>query len=248
MSKIAAVLLALVFFLPSCGGDDGEDTSGETKENKSSESTTPEPDPADQAIAESSLLTLQDFPAGWEAEPADDDEDSSLDKDALAECVGVEYDELYDDSAAEAESRTFISPQDEEIDHEVGIASDEEWTRSVFEITSGDKWRNCVAEQMQSSIADAVKKEDKDAKVGDVTVNEMGFESFGDETTAMRVTIPLEVNNFNIEASLDFVAVRVGRAMMIVTASSVGTGLSADELAEFVDIAVKRLDQELATP
>lgn len=243
MVKISGFLLTLALCLTACSGGDKEPRDQDEAESSQSPSATP--NAADQAIAEDALLVLEDFPAGWQAQTSDDE--SELNKHEIAECIGVEYDELYDDSSADAESRTFISPEDVEVDHEIDIAADEAWATTAFEIASGDAFRACVAEEMEKVLIKAFEEEEGDVELGELAVNEMSFDSFGDATTALRVTIPFETQGFSLEATLDIVAVRVGRGQSVVTVSATGSGLDSDELAELVALGSERLEQSLAS-
>ena len=58
--RLGALSLVLAFVLGACGGS-GEDAPDSANEN---------------ALAESMLLMLSDFPTGWAEEPDDDDDDN----------------------------------------------------------------------------------------------------------------------------------------------------------------------------
>ncbi|WP_235737740.1 hypothetical protein [Nocardioides alcanivorans] len=203
-----------------------------------------EPNFEDQKIAETALLQLSDFPAGWEAQPAkDEDDDDDEGKKEIATCVGVPYDQLYDDSNATANSPDFTSPDDVEISNTVGVAGDETWLAEAFEVTSRPEYRNCMAKSMQKVMEDGA--EDEDLELGEVTVNELSFEQHGDESVAFRVTMPIESSGFSFEYVGDFVIVRIGRGQVVTTAFSLGGTVDAEDLNGYVQLGVSRLQDAL---
>src|SRR5262245_3057457 len=94
----------MVTLVAACGGDDDGDSSGGTTEG--TEAHGPADDPRseseqadDQAAAEAMLLTLADFPSGWEEVPADEEDDGNDELTAdLADCLGVDPAELDPDN------------------------------------------------------------------------------------------------------------------------------------------------------
>lgn len=259
VSETLVSLAALVLVLVGCGADSGDhDNDGGTDKSPGLESNVqqpeddpeptaevPEVDPADQAIAEAAVLTLQDFPPGWESTPTDDDDDRKG-RENIATCVGVEYDDLYRDSNANAKSPDFKSEGDDEVSSSVTVDRDEGWMIDAFEIASRPKFRECVVDGIVETVEASVAESGEDVEVGAITINEMSFGSFGDETLAFRMTIPLDVSGFSFEAKGDFVVVRVGRAQTSASSFSLGSGLSTEEFTGYVDLAVQRLTEALA--
>jgi hypothetical protein len=264
--RLVVPLMAGIFVLSACGGGDNDDAGGGGDGGQSQVASepadrdsdtpagqptiTPEddsaPDPADQAIAEAALLTLQDFPVGWEAAPGEKDDDDRAGRESIAECVGVEYDQLYDDANTEADSPTFTSENDSEVDHSVSLAGDEADMTEAFEIASTPEFRECAAESVREAVAKSSEDSGDDVSVGQISLNELSVGSFGDQTVAYRVTIPIEAEGFSLEAKLEVAIVRVGRAQSNITATSFGSGISTEELAEFVQTATQRLQKALA--
>lgn len=261
--RLAVPLVASLFLLTACGGenDDGADDRDvsqgvETSESADSPSDatpeTPSQTPtesasdteADQAIAEAALLTLQDFPAGWEAAPpAENDEEDRPGRERIADCVGVDYEQLYDEENTEADSPTFIAENDNEVSQTVSLASDEADMVEVFEIGSTQTFLECAGE----SIKDSVAEEGEDGvSVGEVTVNQLTVGSFGDETLAYRVTVPIEAEGFNIDVKLETALVRVGRAQVNISTTSLISEVPTSDLVGYLEVATKRLEEALA--
>ena len=231
-----------------CSSDSTGDTpiDGEASQSAEDDGGSDEPDPRDQAIADAALLTLKDFPAGWEAASPEGDEDDREGQEKIAECVGVEYDELYDDTNAEATSPDFTNDMDEEVSVEVSVG-DEDRAKRAFEIAAQPEFRECLAEGMNDEIqANADEDGANGVEVGDATLNELSFPALGDESLAFRMTIPISASGMDFDAVIDFVGVRVGRAQTQLTSFGVGTQLPTDEFVRYTKLAVKRLESELA--
>ena len=261
--RLIVPLVTGLLVLSACGGGDSDERGDDGQSQGASEpadrdtdtsaaepSETPEndsaPDPADRAIAETALLTLQDFPAGWEAAPGEEGGEDRAGRERIAACVGVEYDKLYDDANIEAESPTFTSQDDSEVDHRVSLAGDEASMSEAFKIASTPAFRECAAEGVREAVGESSEESGDEVSVGEISLNELSVGSFGDQTVAYRVTIPIEVEGFSLEVTLEVAIVRVGRGQSSVTATSFGSGISTEELAEFVGIATQRLEDALA--
>lgn len=248
ITKWVAVLFVLAVLLTGCGREDEAADSSRPDEGGQSEAENDDdvqaPSPADQAVAEAALLTLDDFPAGWEAQPADEDEEDEETQRRIAECVGVAYEDLYQgDSSATADSQKFVSTDDSEVSNSVNVGADEDWAANAFEIASRPEFRECTIDETRKAIDEAA--EEEDLEVGELSLNEISFDDYGDDTLAFRLTIPLEVQGLSLEATGDFVLVRVGRALTTVTTFSTETPFDVETLSEFTRIATDRLTEEL---
>lgn len=247
MKRTLVVACALAALLSACSDsdEDGKDDKPKTSDSSAPAATDASPSadtettPQDQAMVEASVLTLEDFEPGWTAEPADDDEDREG-KEKIAECVGVAYEDMYNDDNAFVESPDFTSPNDEQVSNAVGLAGSEAWMTSVFQITAGDKFRQCLVDGMVDEMSG-----DEDVTVGEIALKEMSFEQVGDESTAFRLSIPLASGGMDFEATADFVVVRVGRGQVLTTTFAMGSPVDVEELAGYVKIGVDRLTAEL---
>lgn len=246
------LLITAVLALGGCSSDSADadapesDAPQATSDNGGDTGAPSEPDPQDQRIAEAALLTLKDFPAGWEAVAPEDEDDERAGQEKIAECVGVEYDDLYDDTNAEATSPDFTNELEEELSVTVSVG-DEDRSERAFEIATRPEFRECLAEGMNDEIkANAEADSSKGVEVGDVSVNELSFPSLGDESLAFRMTIPISASGLDLDAVIDFVGVRVGRAQTHLTSFGVGTQLSTDEFVRYARLAANRLESKLA--
>lgn len=244
MLKKPAAALALALALTSCAGNDDTTTAGNDGPDSTAATASPTPEPtpeptqdvaADQKIVDAAVLTLRDVPAGWTSKPPEDDDDDSG-KAKIAKCVGHDYDELYNDAYPTAESDTFISPNDNEMSVEVGLAPTEEWLVNAFEITRSTRFRDCLLKNLEAEL-----QSNGDVEVGDLSVNEMSFNPIGDDVMAFRVNMPLSAEGFTITAVADFVLVRVDRGQVAFTAFSLDSPMPVEDLERYTTVSVNRL-------
>lgn len=239
------VLLSLALAVAGCGG--GNSNSESKKPSKSDSSSgptaTPSTNPADQAIAEGSVLTLGDFRSGWEAKAADNDDESASDH-RIAKCAGFDYDSYYGSNTGDAYSKDFTSSDDETISNEVTIQADEALSTTNFATSRTEKFRGCFEAEAQRRIEDGAKGE-KNFKVGKASLNELSFDHFGDESFAYRLTIPVTTEGTDVDVYGEYIVIRVGRAQTVVIAQSTFSPFDADELAKLAKAATDRLTAQL---
>lgn len=232
-----ALFASLSLALSGCGGGD----DGSARE-------TAAPNAANMPVAEASLLTLGDFPSGWEAVPADeaDQQDTEESREAIVSCMGVEYEELYSDGSGRADSPDFTSEFDEVVSVSVTVYDEVADAEAPFELGASAEFRDCSADVAAESIQRAADESGEDAEIGDISLNEISFDKFGDSTSAFRATIPIAVSGFEVEAVIDAVFIRVDRAIIAISSSGVGSSISTDEFEGYVQIVTDRLSTELA--
>jgi len=254
--RTSAWLLAIVGVLVfGCSGD-GEGSAEEssdsvsttTQDNSDAEQTAADRE-ADEAIAESALLTLDDFPPGWEAAPANDDEPDSDVLADVADCLGVSEAELDPDNP-KATSPTFTSSDDEEVTSEVTLTPSSGDASRALEILKSDAAPGCYAEAIKALVGrNLVASDDvpENVTVGEPTFNRMSFESLGDDSVAFRTTIPVTVESLDVDLYVDFVFVRVGRAGIETTFQSQFAPFDTDEAARLTGVVVDRVSSTGAT-
>lgn len=238
----------------SCGGGGDTDATagsetpaGDVDDNSGEDGGSAE----DQKIAENALLTLSDFPSGWQQKPAEEDEDEDDEEEEqqreIAECLGADYDDLYgNDGGGEADSPTFLGPDEEEISNSVGVSDSESRVTENYELLTSDKGVDCLTGTLADAMEKAIKDGGEAELDGEVTANRMSFGSYGDATTAFRVTVPVAAEGFSAEVYVDFVVVRIGRAIVTVNAVSLFDPFDSDTLADFTELAAERLTTALA--
>lgn len=224
-------------------GDDSSPAEDATTQQDAGDQRSDAERQADEAIAEMALLTLDDLPAGWEAVPAEDDEDDDELVADLARCLEVDEAELDPDNPT-ATSPTFTSSNDEAVSAEVSLTPSSGDASRALEILQGDAAPGCYAEALKAEMErNLVVGDDvpENVEVGEPTFNRISFESLGDESVAFRTTIPVSVEAFDVELYIDFVLVRVGRAGIQTTFQSQVSPFDTDEAARLTQIVVDRV-------
>jgi hypothetical protein len=240
------VVLSLVLAAVGCTSDDSSRADAPTTESSGDGSASSVEDEevvdvaADQQIADSSILSLDDLPPGWESSPPEDDdkEEEELDR-QFAECLDVDPD-VFADNEAQAES-SFASADDEEITSEVSFEPSVEEVAETMELIRREDMPGCYARIVQDGIAREVAASEDDIDVGEVTVNEMSFEDLGDDSIAFRVTVPFSSGDLDGELYFDVVTVAVGRAGINMTFQSTLTPFDRAQALELTQLVVDRV-------
>jgi hypothetical protein len=212
------------------GGDDAGDDAGTTGSTEADDGGAGDDDrtdqerAADEAAAEAMLLTIADFPPGWQEEPADDEDDDETDDDEtdddetdelnarLAECLDIDP-ARFDPDNRSAQSPSFTSANDEEVSVDVAFTPSADAASGVFEVFADDAAPGCFGEVVQAVLEENATQEGlpEGVEMGDATFARLPFPSVGDESTAFRVTVPVSAEGLDIDVYLDAVFVRVGR-------------------------------------
>ena len=268
ITTISTSALLAIALVAGCGVSDGESEPLDTA--APSESTTPgesdvrndlaEPDEADeptetdapaqdveadQAAADAALLTLSDFPAGWSEAPADDeDEDTTELDERFAECFGIEADsEGIIDTEAEASTGDFTDPnEDTTISHGVNVAATEEELTAAFGTFASDDLPACLTDAYNDALLGSLGDEvPDDVEIGDVTVARLNITPTGDQTSALRINVPISSSGFGIDAYFDVVFTRVGRSGSALFFESFFSPAPIELIDEYNALAASRL-------
>ena len=124
---VTCLVTAVLLWGGACADESGDDVAdtGSADDPRSEAERQ-----ADEDDAAAMLLTIDDFPSGWEEGPPDDDDDES-DEDIqadLAECLGIDPDEINPDNP-HATSPTFESSDDERVGVRVAFTPSAEFLR-----------------------------------------------------------------------------------------------------------------------
>jgi hypothetical protein len=252
--RTVGCLVAVATLAVGCSDDgdgDGDDASGAEEASEQQDSGDERTDAereADQQAAEAMLLTLGDFPAGWEAGPVEEDEGNEDLRGDLANCLGVDEDVLDSDNP-QATSPTFASSNDEEVSVEVGFTPSSDEASRVLEVMHDDAMPGCYAETLRALVTrNLLTAEDlpDDVEVGEPTFNPLSFTDLGDDSVAFRTTLPVAVGQLNVDVYVDVVVVRIGRIGITATFQSQLSPFDSDQAAELVQIVVDRAPAEEA--
>lgn len=251
--RAAAAALVIALVVASCGSDEtsNDADSATDTETVATTASAEAADPAapvqdvetDTAAARAALLTLDDFPAGWSETPAvEDDGDPEADR-ALAECAGVEGDKLID-TPADAETGRFSDPDGEAfVEQTVGLMPTEDEAATPFAAFTSNDVIACFADVYNELFASSLDDEDlpDDAEIGEITVARLNVTPVGDDTAALRVSVPISVPGITVDVTVDLVLTRVGRSLSGLSFQSTFGPIDVELLDQYNDLAASRL-------
>jgi hypothetical protein len=225
---IPALLLAALSF--ACGGDDDsdeEDEPADSAEDSQGESS-------ENDLAESLLLTVDDFPPGWAEAPLDESETAD---EQLEEC-----DQESDGKTGEAQSEDFSDNDTREISQQLAVFT------SPDEVGAALDQAESQLECLRDAVLDGAIDTDQ-ASVTDASLGAVSFREFGDRTDAYRLTLVFEAEGNEVideaEVYLDAVYVLVDRVGFGILAFDVFSPFSTTELEEIVETATGKVSRAL---
>lgn len=236
MSRAAAITV-LCLSLSACGGGDGDDSAAGTDFQRAIEAEA-------QEQAESLLLTLADFPDGWRASPAEEEDEES--EAAFRECAGVDYSALT--KVGEADSDDFATGETAQASSEADVFESEETAAAaVAEFTrafAADETTGCMSEYLGQF-------EDDQIEITEVELGELSFTPPAGvaEAGAWQMAITLEgkpgtdAAGISAIAYSDFVLLREGAATASMTTQDVGTPFDPMLRDELIAAVAERLTE-----
>ena len=210
----------------------------------------PEPDledaarVADQAAADAVVLEDGDFGPEWERLPPSGGQRPRSQR-AVARCLGVERGLLYPEDEPAADSKVFLSPEDQEVSSRTVVAPTEEAARERFDLLASVEARECLAEELQRYLEDEDPFPRQDVDIGEVRVVSRRVPDLGEESAGYRVSVPLTAEGGEVEMHVAHVLVRVGRALVTVQATSLFDPFPADALSQLAGAVVDRVDEDV---
>ena len=237
-SRIVALTLALV--LAACGsGSDSTESTTATREP--APATTEQDIEADTVAAEAALLVVSDFPSGWTETPYVDDPANDETNKLLADCLGLDRPSI-GDSPAKARTGDFTSPEEDiEISQIVGLEAAEQDAVDIIEAFGDPDTPTCFAEVYGDTFAESADLGEGVEVGGEITVAAVRVAPAGDDTSALRVTVPLASDGLEVDVFADAVIVRVGRSLSFMFFASQGTPVDAGTIDDYAAVAASRL-------
>lgn len=251
MRVMRLVLAATVFAVVGCGG-------GSTSANGGS-SASPVVDArnsdqiaSDTAAAQAALLTLADFPSGWEAKQrspstADTPEAKAATK-KFGDCLGADP-SLFDDvsSGAKAKSDRFTDSKNLRVESNVTLEGSESIVSQGFAALTKPEARGCFGDFIKTATAYGLEHPSNGSSppeglaLGDPTVGTVNLAGLPNEAVVYRVMLPFTIKGLSIKLYIDFVFAAQGRAEMTLTFQNVGDPFPNDLEATLTATAVGRL-------
>jgi hypothetical protein len=235
--RSARTLVALLLPLALLGacGDDDSDTDAASTTSSSSASTAPPssadgddggeeavgaPDRvADQALADSVVLTLDDLGPGWTVSEEDDegDEDDAEDElfeDELAECLGVDPDEIPDDSDDPEAVGTFEREGElalAQIEATASVSPTLDEIETVFDLFDSPRFIECYRPLLDRQLQEE-QPEEEGFEFTDVELDELEVPAgLGDAAFGLRLVVSAEAEGTPFDLYEDLYFVRRGR-------------------------------------
>ena len=236
MRHLAALAFAC-FALSACGG--GED--GESESSQFQRAIEPQA----QERAESVLLTSSDFPAGWQTEPADPEDDLDGDE-AFNDCIGVDYSDFT--LIGEAESDDFLGEQAERASSESEVFENEEAAAdAISELTEGfgsDEASTCMNEMLGEF-------EDEEVAITKAELQELDFTAPPgvDDANGWRIAFTIEgkegtqSEGATAVAYIDLIQIRSGETTAELSTLDVEQPFDAEMRDELLGVVADRLSE-----
>ncbi len=225
----AAILCTLLLaLLAACGDDDDQANDGDPSPTEASAVFT-EADA--RRAAEASLLTLDDFPAGWTSKPADADDDDDFEPEGLPpDCalIFAQGEDTDDDTVAEVASDDFVGRNDEEVSSEVSVMKSARIAEFTFGLMEGffDQCSQPMEEAFQQMFEEelaadqAAGDEPIEVRINDFRFREQSFPDYGDDSLAMEIAFSMQASFIAFDLEVDIIFVRVGPMMGSVSYAS----------------------------
>ncbi len=199
---------------------------------------------ADRKLARGALLTLSDFPEGWEAKPSDDAEGSDKFADELADCLDVPAALLGGDDDDSVDSPDFESPDNKQVSNSVAVAPTTDLAAQVFDILQQPNATRCFGRALDDELRYSM-EHDQDApnnlELGKVSMGELNLPRYADESVAFRATVPVSAEGINVDVYVDLVFMRHGRVASFVSFLDLLSPFPLDQAKHYAGLAAERL-------
>jgi hypothetical protein len=194
------------------------------------------PTPAqEKAVARRALLRLDDFPVDWQEGDKSDNEQS--------DCEGIR-------GPREATSGRATSPKFHQgtttiAEGGVFLYADEAEARDAFGKISARDTRRCLAEEVADTAAEESERT-AELTIGEPATARLPVERLGDQREGGRATLPLSTSGLDVELTVDYVFVRVGRGVALLALADVQRPFDEDLRADLTSTVVRRLAAQLS--
>lgn len=248
--KAVAAAFALTLLVAACGGDDSaddppesstttapQDESTTTDGEEPTESTEPEEEGPDEAealaLAESINLTIDDFADGWEAEPADEDDD----EDGTKECFrDVDVDAV---EVAQADSPTFSisagAAQGQVVQTSTIVVDEEASAEEMIAEIGTNQFAGCAEDALIASV------EENGGEITDSGIEVVEDEGgLGDEAIGLAGAISFEANGNQADGQLALYFIRTENVITGVQILDIGDVAFEDTLADLLAAVAER--------
>jgi hypothetical protein len=165
----------------------------------------------------------------------------------VAKCLGVNVTELAKPPAGYTSS-SFSDSNSNSASNDAGYRATAADQKSLFAIWSGSKMPGCLKDALSTVINDEISHPSSssntlppDAKIGTPTVAQMSFPTYGDQSIAYQVSLPITYMGLSPTVYLDLVIAIKGRADVLMQFESVFTPFAVDQAQHYTGLVVNRL-------
>lgn len=227
MLRVAVAMVVATALVAGCGGDDATQRDERTVI-----------DEEDQQRAEDAVLLLSDFPSEWTATRAEDEDGDEGSQGCLED---IEYDLSDLTVTGDADSDDFESEL-AQVSSSVTIYESVEQATDALErvmaVLGGGELAGCLEELVEQG---AEEEGDVDLDVGTVSGRDVPFPAVGEQTEAVELEVPFEVEGQSAAAYLAIVAIRQERAVGGIFMFSFPGPFPADEQERLAGVLADRL-------
>jgi hypothetical protein len=237
---LVVFIVSAVALVAACGGDDSPPSEQPTPVLSEEEL---------QALAESALLRLDDFPLGWVARPPEADDDDLPD-----ECQALIAEDELPGTLVEAESDEFIGPDEEEVSSSAAILVDAQMAQETMALLRGflDECREPFRQALLQYMDDLLAEEEDDELLTAILegvefsfqFDPLSFPALGDDSVAYRMQFGVEAWFISFDMYIDMIFMtvdRVGAALFFQTMDSVPDPEHQETLARVVEERARRV-------
>jgi hypothetical protein len=241
--KLVSGAVVAALCLVGCGGSH-KSAGTATRSSTPAAQTTPtataqtRPEvPADRAIAAGALLTLADFPSGWQQRNQSRGEGTST-------CPAVATARA--SLSGRATSPQFAQSSGDHVDDVVYVYPSASAAQTSFSRLSGATTRLCMANALRRHLpATAPSKQGGKITFGQPSTGALSISTPADQSAAGRITIPYTVGGLNTQVVVDVAFVRVDRGIQILVFLGSAGALDTTLEASLIHDAVGRLAAQL---
>lgn len=216
------LVLALLVFVPACGGGDSE--SSDTTNAPTTARATAE---VDKARAGRIVLTGADLPGYTEDAATDEDDDPEVDR-AFATCV--KNDPILtaepDTNPRTVDGSDFEKTDELSVGSTATIGETEDQAKKAISRLREEGVLDCMGTSFREELAKSVPS---GASLRDVSVEKLSVAAAGDESVGLRLVAVLAVRSESVRVTSDITAIRRERAVAFLVTTGVGTSFPEGE-------------------
>lgn len=195
----------------------------------------------DRSIAEDSLLTAQEVPAGFEVIPSTSDSEAP----SGAECRGIRRGRTALNAAPSEEIDFIETPADgsgsARINNRISVFAETRAAKAAYSGYAGPDSEACFESTYEDLFVEQL--DDPDA-TADVTASRYGPDT-GDQSVGYALEIAISARGDSETLYMDIEVTRVGRAVSGFAVLDTGEPFSSDDIVAMTDAVAERLETAL---